>query len=66
MRAHFVTKIQSRHPDIAWGLIVIFVCLDCVDHIVIAAIAQLGERRTEDLEGPGSIPDLGNYLFELE
>jgi len=26
-----------------------------------AAIAQLGERQTEDLQVPGSILDLGNY-----
>ena len=26
----------------------------------VAAIAQLGERQTEDLEVPGSIPGLGN------
>ena len=28
-----------------------------------AAIAQLGERQTEDLEVPGSIPGLGTYFF---
>ena len=28
-----------------------------------AAIAQLGERQTEDLEVPGSIPGLGTYIF---
>ena len=27
----------------------------------IAAIAQLGERQTEDLEVPGSIPGLGIF-----
>ena len=27
-----------------------------------AAIAQLGERQTEDLEVPGSIPGLGSYF----
>ena len=27
-----------------------------------AAIAQLGERQTEDLEVPGSIPGLGIFL----
>ena len=47
------------------GLIVIFFCLDCVGNIVIAAIAQLGERQTEGLEVPGSIPGLGKYLFAL-
>ena len=26
-----------------------------------AAIAQLGERQTEDLKVPGSIPGLGTY-----
>ena len=30
-----------------------------------AAIAQLGERQTEDLKVPGSIPGLGTHLFTL-
>jgi hypothetical protein len=33
-------------------------------HYVYAAIAQLGERQTEDLKVPGSIPGVGT-LFEL-
>ena len=28
-----------------------------------AAIAQLGERQTEDLEVPGSIPGLGKFII---
>ena len=28
-----------------------------------AAIAQLGERQTEDLKVPGSIPGLGIYTY---
>ena len=28
-----------------------------------AAIAQLGERQTEDLKVPGSIPGLGTFLW---
>ena len=28
-----------------------------------AAIAQLGERQTEDLKVPGSIPGLGIFRF---
>ena len=28
-----------------------------------AAIAQLGERQTEDLKVPGSIPGLGNGVL---
>ena len=28
-----------------------------------AAIAQLGERQTEDLEVPGSIPGYGMFIF---
>ena len=28
-----------------------------------AAIAQLGERQTEDLKVPGSIPGLGTFLL---
>ena len=30
-----------------------------------AAIAQLGERQTEDLKVPGSIPGLGSLLMSL-
>ena len=29
----------------------------------LAAIAQLGERQTEDLKVPGSIPGVGNFIF---
>ena len=29
----------------------------------VAAIAQLGERQTEDLEVPGSIPGLGTFVL---
>ena len=31
----------------------------------IAALAQLGERQTEDLKVPGSIPGGGNFFFVL-
>ena len=39
-------------------------CLKKIVHILIqeAAIAQLGERQTEDLEVPGSIPGLGSFF----
>ena len=30
-----------------------------------AAIAQLGERQTEDLKVPGSIPGLGTFVSRL-
>ena len=30
----------------------------------IAEIAQLGERQTEDLKVPGSIPGHGRYFFK--
>lgn len=30
---------------------------------ICAAIAQLGERQTEDLKVPGSIPGRGNFVF---
>ena len=33
--------------------------------VVDAAIAQLGERQTEDLKVPGSIPGLGNYFVQM-
>ena len=35
-------------------------------NIFVAAIAQLGERQTEDLEVPGSIPGLGTLSFALQ
>jgi hypothetical protein len=31
----------------------------CIIAVATAAIAQLGERQTEDLKVPGSIPGLG-------
>ena len=34
-----------------------------VMHCTIAAIAQLGERQTEDLKVPGSIPGGGTFFF---
>ena len=37
------------------------VCIQFTD----AAIAQLGERQTEDLKVPDSIPGLGNILPEI-
>ena len=30
---------------------------------ILADIAQLGERQTEDLKVPGSIPGVGIFLF---
>ena len=36
---------------------------DCVGDAVFADIAQLGERQTEDLKVPGSIPGVGIFLF---
>ncbi len=32
-------------------------------HKLFAAIAQLGERQTEDLKVPGSIPGGGKYVI---
>ena len=31
----------------------------------VADIAQLGERQTEDLKVPGSIPGVGNYFLQI-
>ena len=31
-----------------------------------AAIAQLGERQTEDLKVAGSIPGLGNFFCKIQ
>ena len=36
-------------------------CVTQVSHMSGAAIAQLGERQTEDLKVPGSIPGLGIF-----
>ena len=33
--------------------------------LVFAGIAQLGERQTEDLKVPGSIPGHGTFLFSF-
>jgi hypothetical protein len=35
------------------------------DGLSLAAIAQLGERQTEDLKVPGSIPGLGIYFLDI-
>ena len=32
------------------------------DQVITAVIAQLGERKTEDLKVSGSIPDCGSFL----
>ena len=34
-----------------------------IKNLILAAIAQLGERQTEDLKVPGSIPGGGILLF---
>ena len=39
------------------------VCSVSVHVVVPAAIAQLGERQTEDLKVPGSIPGGGNSFL---
>ena len=33
--------------------------------ISVAALAQLGERQTEDLKVPGSIPGGGTFFYKL-
>ncbi len=35
----------------------------CLNKCNIAGIAQLGERQTEDLKVPGSIPGHGIYFY---
>ena len=37
--------------------------IERVSHQSHAAIAQLGERQTEDLKVPGSIPGLGTNIY---
>ena len=46
----------------SWDVVVVFLPQLAVS--TCAAIAQLGERQTEDLEVLGSIPGLGSFLFE--
>ena len=38
-----------------------FACTGAFSNILQAAIAQLGERQTEDLKVPGLIPGLGIF-----
>ena len=47
----------------SWDVVVV-VFLPQLAVSTCAAIAQLGERQTEDLEVLGSIPGLGSFLFE--
>ena len=42
-------------------LVCVFVCCYGVWSWLDASIAQLGERQTEDLKVPGSIPGRGNF-----
>ena len=53
----FVAKGYVRYSSFC------FYCLQIPIPFANAAIAQLGERQTEDLEVPGSIPGLGTYIF---
>ena len=58
--------MHSTEVDIMMGTRLMHTCRDCHGFLVPArkgnhqaAIAQLGERQTEDLKVPGSIPGLG-------
>ena len=58
--SEFAEEIMHMGNADAWKLYAeVSVVFCCNLHIYIAAIAQLGERQTEDLKVPGSIPGLG-------
>lgn len=40
----------------------LFVIVVGVSVVLFASIAQLGERQTEDLKVPGSIPGRGSFM----
>ena len=52
----------ARWPGCVRLVGTLWACIVC-RNARIAAIAQLGERQTEDLKVPGSIPGLGTQLF---
>ena len=48
----------------SYGLLRLVIVINLLQVEICAAIAQLGERQTEDLKVPGSIPGRGNlFLF---
>ena len=57
--SHFLWDEQCKNPETSRSLLLIVIktCLTSAD------IAQLGERKTEDLKVPGSIPGVGIFLL---
>ena len=52
------TNLVGKHGTVSKSSVVHYYSFSKLQ--VSAAIAQLGERQTEDLKVPGSIPGLGN------
>ena len=50
----------------SYGLLRLVIVINLLQIEVCAAIAQLGERQTEDLKVPGSIPGRGNLLYVID
>ena len=62
---HIEAIIQSHSNDIINNVDVSMIHSHCAyrkSSSCTAEIAQLGERQTEDLKVPGSIPGLGNFI----
>ena len=63
MSNHSETHRQTNRPISCWPTVPSSTAVIVMhDRSAIAAIAQLGERQTEDLKVPGSIPGLGTCL----
>ena len=61
---------HAEDPQFDSGLVYFFIQLGCDEwgsyvavRPIFADIAQLGERQTEDLKVPGSIPGVGTALW---
>ena len=53
----YVSNVQAPRSKLGFSILL---------RVIGAAIAQLGERQTEDLKVPGSIPGGGSYYFPTE
>ncbi len=71
VRGSIVVSISACHAEDpgsipgrgVWSGLDIAAAVSCRQRVAVptAAIAQLGERQTEDLKVPGSIPGLGKF-----
>jgi hypothetical protein len=59
----FPSELSERPPKDLLALSILEIITNREDKSVLALLAQLGERETEDLEVAGSIPAEGTFYF---